>query len=176
MWVNITQPLSELLKYRAVVLPMALCLTDDQVELLEQYLQSGGIIIALGDVGLYNEHVEPVGREFSNYFDGQIHQVGSGLIISIKDISPTEYLGYRTENAPTALSILEQFEQIVDAYVSREVTTNLNPRAHIYRFFNYDENAMIFHIINFDYDFEQDKVIRAYNLSLIHISEPTRPY
>ena len=105
---------------------MAVCLTDDQVELLEQYLQNGGTITALGDVGLYNEHVEPVDREFSNYFDGQVHQVGSGLIISIKDISPIEYLGYRTENNPTALSILEQFKQIVDAYVSREVVTSLD--------------------------------------------------
>ncbi|MCD6242466.1 right-handed parallel beta-helix repeat-containing protein, partial [Candidatus Bathyarchaeota archaeon] len=165
MWVNITHPLSELLKYRAVVLPMALCLTDDQVELLEQYLQSGGIIIALGDVGLYNEHVEPVNREFSNYFDGQVHQVGNGLIISIKDISPIEYLGYRTKYDSRAVPILEQFRQRVDAYLPRAVNTGLAPRAHIYRFFNYDENAMIFHIINFVYDFEQDKVVRAYNVS-----------
>ncbi len=165
VWVNITQPLSKLLKYRAVVLPMALCLTDDQVELLEQYLQSGGIIIALGDVGLYNEHVEPVDRKFSKYFDGQVHQVGSGLVISIKDISPIDYLAYRTKYDPRAIPILERFKEIVDAYVPRAVNTDLPPRAHIYRFFNYNETAMIFHIINFVYNYEQDKVVRAYNVS-----------
>ena len=165
VWVNITQPLSKLLEYKAVVLPMALCLTDDQVELLEQYLQSGGIIIALGDVGIYNEYVERTNRKFSSYFDGQIHQVGQGLIISIKDISPIDYLAYRTKYDPKATPILERFREIIDTYVPREVNTSLPSRAHIYRFFNYKENILIFHIINFVYDYKQDKVIRAYNVN-----------
>ena len=165
IWVNITQPLSKLLKYKAVVLPEALCLTDDQVELLEQYLENGGIIIGLGDIALYNEYGEPVDRDFSKYFDGQVHQVGNGLIISIKNISPSKYLIYRINYEPRANQILDEFRKIIDTYLPREVWTDLSPRAHIYRFFNYNEKTMIFHIINFNYDFEADKVIRTYNVS-----------
>ena len=165
VWVNITQPLSKLLKYKAIVLPEALCLTDDQVELLEQYLQNGGIIIGIGDVALYNEHAEPVSRQFSTYFDGQVHQVDNGLIVSIKDISPSEYLLYRVKYSTQAYPILEEFENIVNAYLPSEIQTDLPPRAHIYRFFNFNETALIFHIINFNYDFDADKVIRAYNVN-----------
>jgi len=165
VWVNITQPLSKLLEYKAVVLPEALCLTDDQVGLLEQYLQSGGIIIGIGDIALYNEYANPVDRPFSEYFDGQVHQVGAGLVVSIKDISPSEYLLYRVKYSPQAAPILEEFENTINAYLPREIQTDLPSRAHIYRFFNHNETALIFHIINFNYNFEADKVIRAYDVS-----------
>ena len=104
-------------------------------------------------------------RAFSSYFDGQVHQVGPGLVISIRDVSPIEYLFYRTKYDPKASTILERFKDVVDSYLPKEVNTSLPSRAHIYRFFNHNETILIFHIINFVYDFKHDKVVRAYNVS-----------
>jgi len=165
--VNITPSLSTLLKYKAIVLPEACCLTDDQVELLEQYVQSGGIIIGIGEIAKYNEYGEPVSRDFSNYFDGNVHQVGNGLIISIltSEVSPSQYLVLRTYHDPLAEYILNTFKSEIDEYVPPETwSSKLSERAHIYRFFNEEANSLIFDIINFNYDFEEDKVIREYNV------------
>ena len=164
-WVNITPSLSQLLKYKAIVLSNVVCLTDSQIELLKQYLERGGIIIGIGEIATHNEKGEPVDREFARYFDGGVHTYGKGLIVSIRDVSTSDYLLLRTRYDPNAKSILEAFRKILDKYVPREVQTNLPSRAHIYRFFNYDENAMIFHIVNFNYDYEADKVVRLYNVN-----------
>ena len=165
--VNITPSLSTLLKYKAIVLPEACCLTDDQVELLEQYVQNGGIIIGIGEIAKYNEYGGPVDRDFSNYFDGNVHQVGNGLIISIltSEVSPRQYLVLRTNHDPTAENILNTFRNKIDEYIPPETWSDkLFEKAHIYRFFNEETNSLIFDIINFNYDFEKDKVIRAYNI------------
>lgn len=164
-WVNITPSLSQLLKYKAIVLSGAVCLSDNQVNLLKQYLENGGIIIGIGEIATHNQYGEPVNREFANYFDGGVHTYGSGLIVSIKNVSTSDYLLLRTQYDPNADAILEAFINIFDKYAPREIQTDLPTRAHIYRFFNFDENALIFHIINFNYDFEADKVIRAFNIS-----------
>ena len=164
-WVNITPSLSKLLKYRAIVISNAVCLADNHVELLKKYLENGGIIIGIGEIATHDEYGEPINRSFSNLFDGHIHKYGEGLVVSIKNVSTSDYLLLRTHYNPSANHILETFKNILDNYVSREIQTNLPTRVHIYRFFNNDENSLIFHIINFNYDFEEDKVIRAYNVS-----------
>ena len=165
IFVNLTTPVSALSRYKAIVLPNAICLTDDQVDLLEQYVQSGGIIIGIGDIATYNEYGEPVNRPFSSYFDGSIHQVGNGLIVSIKDISPSQYLALRTYHNPFASNILNSFKDRINQYVPPETWSETLPEyAHIYRFYNSEENSLIFDIINFNYDFERDKVVRAYNV------------
>lgn len=164
-WVNITPTLSDLLKYKAIVLPETLCLTDEQVNLLEQYVQLGGTIIGFGDVATYNEFGEPVSRTFSSYFDGNIHKVGNGWIISIKDISPEQYFVLRTKHYPQAGDILTDFKEKINQYVSPDVwSSNLSERAHVYRFFNQEENSLIFSIINFNYDYAKDMVIRQTNV------------
>ena len=167
IWTNATPSLSKLLKYKAIILPETLCLTDDQVNLLQQYVENGGVIIGIGDIAKYNEYGEPVNREFSTYFDGQVRSVGSGLIVSIKDISLRDYLIKRaksTRHDSQTMSILERFRSIINNYVSRDIETDLSPRAHVYRFLDPDGTRLVFHIINYDYDFEKDKVIRAYNV------------
>lgn len=164
-WVNITPPLSKLLKYKAIVLSNAVCLPDSQVELLKQYLENGGIIIGIGEIATHNEFGKAVNRDFANLFDGKVHSYGNGLIISIKNISTSDYLLLRTQHDSSVNDILNEFQSIVDKYVPRDIQTNLPTRAHIYRFYNYDENALIFQIINFNYNFGTDKVIKAYNVN-----------
>ncbi len=164
-WLNITPSLAQLSKYKAIVLPETICLTDDQASLLEQYVENGGIIIGIGEIGTRNGLGEPVNRTFSNYFDGGVHRVGNGLIVSITNISPSQYLKLRMLHDPSVDDILNAFKSILDQYVPPEIwSERLSPRAHIYRFFNYEENALIFGIINFNYSFAEDKVIRDYNV------------
>jgi len=164
-WLNITPSLAQLSKYRAIVLPETICLTDDQVALLEQYVQNGGIIIGIGEIATRNGLGEPVNRTFSSYFDGGVHQVGNGLIVSITDISPSQYLELRMLHDPLADDILDSFRSILNQHVPPEMwSERLSPRAHIYRFLNHEENALIFGIVNFNYDFAKDKVIRDYNV------------
>ena len=165
--VNITPSLSTLMKYKAIVLPEAKCLTDYQVELLEQYVENGGIIIGIGEIAKYNEYCEPVSRNFTNYFDGNVHQVGDGLIVSIStsEVSPSQYLVLRTFHEPYAENILNAFKNKIDSYIPPETWSEKLPeKAHIYRFFNHKDDSLIFNIINFNYDFEKDKVIREYNV------------
>ena len=164
-WLNITPSLAQLSKYRAIVLPETICLTDDQVALLEQYVQNGGVIIGIGEIATRNGLGEPVNRVFSSYFDGGVYQVGDGLIVSITSISPSQYLELRILHDPLADYVLDSFKNILNQYVPPEMwSDSLSPRAHIYRFLNQEENALIFGIINFNYDFAEDRVIKDYDV------------
>ncbi len=168
IWTNTSISLTQLSKYDVIVLPETKCLTDEQVSLLEQYVQNGGIIIGVGeDIAKYNEYGESVSRSFSDYFNYPVYQLGSGLIVSIKDILPSDYLYYRAQNTrhdSTTLLLLNTFKNEIDDYIATEIETDLSPRAHVYRFFDEEETALIFHIINYEYDFDKDKAIRAYNV------------
>ncbi|MEA2055189.1 MAG: beta-galactosidase trimerization domain-containing protein [Candidatus Thermoplasmatota archaeon] len=42
--------------YEAVILPDAACMTDEQTELIRQYVANGGTIISINETSLYNEY------------------------------------------------------------------------------------------------------------------------
>jgi len=55
IWFNETPSLDELSKYKAIVLANATHLTDEQVRLIIEYVENGGILVSLGKLGIYNE-------------------------------------------------------------------------------------------------------------------------
>ncbi|MFQ6083982.1 MAG: hypothetical protein ACE5WD_11595 [Candidatus Aminicenantia bacterium] len=53
--VIIDKDLSNLTRFSVIILPNTACLSDSQVQLIENYVSNGGIIIATGETSLYNE-------------------------------------------------------------------------------------------------------------------------
>ena len=59
--------LLELQKYKTIILPNTMCLNDNQVQVILDYIQNGGTIIALGNIGTRNEDGYPTYSVTSNF-------------------------------------------------------------------------------------------------------------
>ena len=92
-----TPTVEELSKYRALILSNATCLSDDQVNVLLNYVEGGGVLIGIGVIGIYDERGFPVTDvdrlNFASYFNAtggpddpesiHIYDYGEGKIISL---------------------------------------------------------------------------------------------
>lgn len=164
---NHTPSLGELQKYDALILSNATYLTDEQVELLLEYVRNGGILIGVGEIGTHNERGEIAYRpEFTSLFDGTIKHYGNGIVASITENIAVEYLVKRYYYDPEAKDILNTFKQLMDQVIPPFINTNLAGRAHIQCYINHDRQSFILDILNYNYDFNADKVIWQENISL----------
>lgn len=190
--------LDELLKYKALILPDASCLTDDQAALLMKYTSHGGILVGFGSVGSYDENGFPVkNREITRYFVASgskeriINSYGKGKIISIGQAFLTEYYtkrrdlyehyqGYTGEGSKRLIWInetigplLNWFEKtLISAGLQPDISTNLHPFVNIIKYFDPKNKAMIIHLINYEYDFKGDRVLTQTNVSIAFTLRP----
>ncbi len=194
-----TPALDELLRYKALILPVATCLSDDQVELLLQYVSKGGIIIGFGPIGLYDENGFPArGRqEFTGYFSAAkplervIHSFGKGRIVSLASSFLTEYYLKRNELygfyekqaadgnkrvewiGKTIGPLLAWFKETLSLIgVQPDVSTNLNPLVGIVRYWDPSAKAMILHFLNYEYDLGRDTALTQLNANLSILLRP----
>ncbi len=176
IWFNRTPSLGELLKYKAIVLANATHLTDDQVELIIDYVESGGILIAIGELGVYNETGAKVSRpELSSLLEGtystmhginvSIHSYGSGTVIHIPENLAWDYFMYRLYYDPDSKNILNGFKSILTSVLPSEIETNLTDRTHIIRYRGKEVENLVFYIVNYEFDFEKRELIKQYNVS-----------
>ena len=175
IWFNRTPSLSELSRYEAIVLANATHLTDDQVDLIIDYVENGGILVAIGELGVYNETGAKVSRpELSSLLEGtysimyginaSIHSYGNGTVIYIPENLAWEYFMYRFYYDPNSENILNEFKSILASVLPSEVETSLTDRTHVIRYRGKDVENLVFYIINYEFDFEKRELIKQYNV------------
>ncbi|RLE52512.1 MAG: hypothetical protein DRJ26_04645, partial [Candidatus Methanomethylicota archaeon] len=174
-WYTRTPTLSELSKYSAIVLSNAAYLTDDQVQLIIDYVKNGGTLIAIGDLGIYNEHGERVDRlkleemledtyetKFGLYCT--VHSYGNGQVIHIPENIAWRYFFDRLEYNPEAKELLESFKSLINSVYPNEIETDLPDRVNIIRYKNDEIGNMVFYLVNYDWDFQNKEPIKHHNI------------
>jgi len=100
-----TPTLEELSKYKALILPNTTCLSDEQITLLLNYVNQGGVLIGIGKIGICDENgfnVTAERLEFTSYFNAtgdysdpnsmRIYDYGSGKIVSLTPLVLDEFI------------------------------------------------------------------------------------
>lgn len=159
-WVNDTVTLENLTKYNAILLPNVQCLSDRQIALLLNYTAQGGILIGVGEVGTKDESGISVSRPvWQSLFDGNTHTYGNGTVISWTDNLLLQY--YNNRNT----TVLEEFQNRITNVLQSEITTDLHANITVFQNWNQERNLMVFHLVNYQYDFNNDRVIPQGNIS-----------
>lgn len=161
--------LAALTPYRAIMLPDTRYLTDNQVNILEQYLAQGGILVGIGTIGDKNENGESVSRDFTNIFSEGVHSEGDGTVIaSSEDLFSLHYEAYdgTTEGMTEAAGYLTDFKTLIGDNISRDIITEIPNTVHFTRFIDSDDNSHIYHLVNYDYNMDTYEVTTLQNVEI----------
>jgi hypothetical protein len=153
--------LSDISNYKAIVLPNTQYLTDNQVNILEQYLQQGGILLGIGSIANYNENGESTSRNFSGIFTEGVHSEDGGTVIATSEnLFSEHYLAYdgTASGFTNAASYQADFESLVGDHISREIVSGIPNTVHFSRFVDSSDNSQIYHLVNYDYNMDTYEV------------------
>jgi hypothetical protein len=149
-----TEMLSE---FQIVILPSILAISDEEVQALIDFTESGGIVLQINDFGLRDtdgqkttrselaalrsagEHSVGEGKWWTEYLALHSYYWGSGRSFAYL---PTE----TTRDNPTYVSFLKTLSR----YYSPEVISEGPITVNVHRY--QDENRMVLHLVNYDYD------------------------
>jgi len=82
-WIADDLTLSKIRGYRAVVLPNPLALTDNQVQVMTDYVKDGGTLLIFGNAGIYDEQLNLVNRtEWNSIINIEgVKKYGNGTVV-----------------------------------------------------------------------------------------------
>jgi hypothetical protein len=142
--------LDDLKRYRLVVLPALECLTDSQIELLTNYLQSGGALGIIGQCGVRNEDNLPrehppveVWRKAGKVVD----------ILPGRDFLPSRVVESAQTRELTRLAI----ESTRKALDNKTLLSGDLPRMLWVKTWQHGDEFISLHFVNYDVDFETGK-------------------
>lgn len=151
--------LAQLQKYDAVVLPNTRYLTDQQVAILEQYVNDGGTIIGFGAVADRDENGNDVSgaRTFADQFaDDYVKDMGTGWIIPFTSNAAEQYYNNAADESLKS-TLRATVLGKVSTYVNPEVAITHNNPADTYETelpyvfinrFQTDDGSKLLHIVN----------------------------
>ncbi len=153
--------LSELTPYKAIVLPNTKYLTDNQVSILEQYLQQGGILLGIGSIADFDENGESTSRNLSSIFTEGVHSEDGGTVIATsEDLFSEHYQAY--DGTPSgftnAAAYQADFEALLGDHISREIVSGIPNTVHFSRFIDSSDHSQIYHLVNYDYNMDTYEV------------------
>lgn len=153
-WVADDLNLEDLSGYKAVLLPDARYLTDNQVQVLLDYASAGGILIGTGQVGVYDENGSLAERpEWEGLFSGGVSDYGVGKVFSwTEDLGSSYYQYVCAADDEGKATILEEFLRRVSPWLSPEITTDLPPEINFFRYVDEEDGSHIYHLLNYSYD------------------------
>ena len=149
-----TEKLSE---FQIVILPSILAISDTEVQALIDFTESGGVVLQINDFGLRDtdgqkmtrpelaalsstgEHSIGEGKWWTEYLALHSYYWGSGQSFAYL---PTE----TTRDNPTYKSFLKTLSR----YYSPEVILDGPITVNVHRY--QDENRMVLHLVNYDFD------------------------
>jgi hypothetical protein len=160
-WMEDKLTLSALQRYEVVVLPDTKHLSDRQVNLLLSYVNLGGNIIAFGGIGSHNEKGNYVERpELESLLTEGSHSYGSGNFVYMSSEVGYQYLENR--NASVRL----QFAEALKKLIYPNIQTNASENVAILEYWNNVSQSIVLHVINYDYDLEEQKINSQKNIDL----------
>jgi len=139
--------LQELKRYRLIILPHLECLADSQIELLTQYLQSGGTLGIIGQCGIRNEDNIP--RDKSPLEKWR----KAGKVLDI--LPDRSFLPCRQEESDASRELTQiAVEHTRKALDSQTILTGNLPRMLWVKTWENSDGFISFHFVNYDVDFE----------------------
>ena len=154
-WIEDKLCLDELKRYQVVILPDTPFLTDNQVDMLLAYLKSGGRIIGFGEIGTFNEVREGVERgELQDLLQEQEgpQPYGEGWISYIESNIGLEYFNERCRISRN------KFVEEISKFVEPNVITDADNNIAVIKHWNFEKQAYIIHLINYDYDLDEQHI------------------
>ena len=148
-WIEDELSLEELNRYQVVILPNTRNLTDNQVDLLLSYLDSGGRVISFGDIGTHNEKNERVDRENLQDLLAEGTQKHSEGWFTYMDGNPgSDYYNERSDQARG------EFAKTLKTLIHPNIFTNADENVAVQKYWNSDAGANVIHLINYNYDLD----------------------
>lgn len=149
-WMEDNLSLSQLNEYEVVILPNTCSLSDQQVNLLISYAESGGNILAFGDIGSHDEKGNEVERALlsSLLIEGS-NDFGLGKFIYSGDLPTREEAG-----------------GILSGLIQPCIQTNANENVVMIEYWNNETHSIIIHLINYNYDIETQHLTSQQNIDL----------
>lgn len=151
------QALDSLSRYKTVVLPFVDCIDDAQVEAIKRFAETGGNLIAVGAVPVYDEDYvlrEELPLTQTNVPLGKLKFVPLSTLTEYYQNSISN-AHYDTDNRNRIVSPFEN---------ARQVTTNASQDVGI-NIFNQGSRTIV-HLVNYAYDAETDQIAPKKNISL----------
>jgi len=141
-----------LTSYDCIILSSVYCLTDDQAQLLLDYVRDGGIVISVGDIAPYDENANlasrPVLNSFSKY---ETHPYGDGYFVTVW---PNVGTGYFSGEHPEFKKLL--IDEVNKHVIPQTIVIPEND-VSVYAYNKTDSSDKILHLVNYDFDPKQDR-------------------
>lgn len=144
---NITVKSEQLAAYDCIILPNTFSITDQQVQLLLDYVQNGGTIIASGHVGTHDELGRKANRPIlQSFMTPGTHSHGNGFFVYYPENIGSQYKG--TGDASYRETIVNE----VNTYVQPQTEVLTDGIASVFAYKKEGTSDMILHLVNYDYD------------------------
>ena len=152
-WIVDELSLEELNRYQVVVLPDTRNLTDNQVDLLLSYLDSGGRVISFGDIGTRNENNERVDREkLQHLLVEGTQKHGDGWFVYMDGNPGSD--NYNERPDPTR----KEFARALRELIHPNILTNADENVAMQKYWNSETGANVIHLVNYNYDLDKQRI------------------
>ena len=161
VWLDDNVTIDQLNQYKMIILPNVADISDNQLDLLLDYVKTGGKVFAFGETGARNELGQP--REKARLADLLVegnHPIGQGQFVYASDNIGTNYPSNNTD----------KYRQKIETELSEldkgDIKTNASPKVSILESWNPGLKASIIHLINHDYDTQKQQINPQKNISM----------
>ena len=144
-----TVKLDDLREHRLLVVPAITCLSDSQSELIGQYLESGGTVVTVGNVGARDENNAP--RESSPVNAWKT----KGKVV---DLLPDAALPYsRAQATPAVWTVITRAAKAMRALLPEPILSGPIPRMLWTKTWTHGQDCISVHLVNYDIDYKTAK-------------------
>ncbi len=154
-------------QYKTVILPNTMNLNDNQVQVILNYVQTGGTILALGDIGIKGEDGHLVSRpelESLQTENGE-NTLGLGKFVYFREERSfgTEYGTFYWAN-PNENDA--EFYNFLKPYIDPELIISGTDSVSGFIYQNSINNNTIIHLVNYSYDIPTDQFFLKENFTI----------
>ncbi len=160
VWTDDQLTMDQLRQYQVIIMPNVADISDKQVALILDYVKQGGKVLAFGETGVRNELGQTSDpSRFGDMLVQGLHQYGRGQFKYVPD-----NLGSVYQSSNGAASRQKILAELSDLYQGDQ--TNADYRVSILAYWSTRLQASIFHLINHDYDTQEQHMNQQQNISM----------
>lgn len=178
IWIPYDLTLEDLQQYKLIVLPHVRYLSEAQRRLILDYVDKGGLIIAVGDIGTHNlkGNSYPVSKWNLLFDKAGLRKYGKGKIWHFPEQhgrNLAERYGFKGRGTQADLKL---FTGTLNSLLRPRLVTDLPRTVAVHRNAHPSKEAVILHLINYDYDLDSDTLKAVKNASMtITLAESMQP-
>ncbi|MBC8386733.1 MAG: beta-galactosidase trimerization domain-containing protein [Actinobacteria bacterium] len=150
----------ELTKYKVIIVPEAILLSDREVNALLSYAEDGGTLIVLGGMGLRDENGKLVERaELENLKNGWNKYTGGDIYYSKDPIEDKLfYFNYLTDIISRDITARNNLGSLIKGHLNNQIIS-VDPESDTITVQLWQDSEKIYiHLLNYDYSWEGDVI------------------